>query len=128
MLAVASPAPPADQPSAPIAPITPILDFRAVTGRSGSPLPMLLDAARPILTTSGRAALALAFEQLTIGPGDEVLLPAYHCTAMTGPIRALGATPVSYRLRRDLTIDAAEVAARVGPRTRCVLADRKSVG
>lgn len=103
-------------------PIAPVLRIRSCGLRHKAPLPTLLDAAESILTTSGRAALALAFEQLRIGPGDEVLLPAYHCLAMIGPIRACGATPVFYRLNPDLSIDLAHLDTRITPRTRCIVA------
>jgi perosamine synthetase len=105
----------------PIAPITPIFECRPFHSRADLQLPMLLDAPEAVLTTSGRAALALAFRQLEIGPGDEVLVPAYHCVAMTGPVRALGATPVSYPTRRDFTIETADVVTRIGQRTRCLV-------
>lgn len=122
MLAVASSDSSRDLPGAPLAAIVPLLSCRGLTLGTARPQPTLLDTSQAVLTTSGRAALALAFRQLAIGAGDEVLVPAYHCIAITGPIRALGATPISYRLRRDLSIDVADVAARIGPRTRCVIA------
>jgi perosamine synthetase len=103
------------------APITPFLRHASLTLRNRSPLPTLLDSGDIALTTSGRTALALALEQLGIGPGDEVLLPAYHCVAMTAPIRALGATPVFYPLRADLSVASKDVETRVGPRVRSVL-------
>ena len=47
-------------------------------------------------TTSGRAAILLALEALGVGPGDQVLLPSYHCPTMVAPVTQLGATPVFY--------------------------------
>ena len=47
-------------------------------------------------TTSGRAAILLALEALGVGPGDQVLLPTYHCPTMVAPVTHLGATPVFY--------------------------------
>jgi dTDP-4-amino-4,6-dideoxygalactose transaminase len=57
-------------------------------------------------------ALALALERLGIGRGAKVLLPAYHCTALVEPVVRAGAVPVFYRVRRDLSIDLADVAVR----------------
>src|SRR5262245_25760167 len=102
-------------------PIAPVLRSRSLSTSHANPLQTLLDTDRCVLTTSGRAALALAFEELRIGPGDEVLLPAYHCVAMVGPIRACGATPVFYRLQRDLSIDLEHVDTLLSSRTRCIL-------
>ena len=47
-------------------------------------------------TTSGRAAILLALEALGVGPGDQVLLPTYHCPTMVAPVTHLGAKPVFY--------------------------------
>jgi dTDP-4-amino-4,6-dideoxygalactose transaminase len=89
--------------------------------REGSTLTTLLQAKQVIFTTSARAAIALALEQLRVGPGDEVLLPAYHCLAMREPILAAGAQPVFYRLDRRLEIDLADVEARITSRTRALI-------
>ncbi|HKE97078.1 MAG TPA: DegT/DnrJ/EryC1/StrS family aminotransferase, partial [Povalibacter sp.] len=43
------------------------------------------------------------------------------CVAMVGPIRACGATPVFYRLQRDLSIDLEHVDTLLSSRTRCIL-------
>lgn len=81
----------------------------------------LLDGSQTLLTTSARAAIALALEQLQISPGDEVLLPAYHCPAMRAPVEACGALPVFYRLDDSLNIDLGDLEARLTPRSRCVM-------
>ena len=46
-----------------------------------------------LFTTSGRAAIGLALEELGVGPGDKVLVPSYHCPTMVSPIVAAGAVP-----------------------------------
>lgn len=40
-----------------------------------------------------------------LGPGDRILLPAYHCLGMVEPLRQLGLEPLYYPIRSDLTID-----------------------
>ncbi len=80
-----------------------------------------MDGSQSLLTTSARAAIALALEQLEIGPGEEVLLPAYHCLAMRVPIEARGAVPVFYRVDEQLNIDLADLETRLSPRSRCVM-------
>ncbi|MDA0183506.1 DegT/DnrJ/EryC1/StrS aminotransferase family protein [Solirubrobacter phytolaccae] len=44
---------------------------------------------------SGLSALRLALAALGVGPGDEVLVPAYACVAIPNAVAALGATPVA---------------------------------
>jgi perosamine synthetase len=103
-------------------PVIPVLRTASLRIGARSNVPSLLDAKNRLLTTSGRAAISLALEQLEIGPGDEILVPAYHCLAMTGPILAKGAEPVFYRLHPDLTIDLDDISKRAGPKTRAMLA------
>ncbi len=81
----------------------------------------LLAAGRVAFTTSGRAALALALQRLEIRPGDEVLLPAFHCIAMSGPVRSLGAVPVFYCSHAKLDIDLADFRSRITSHTRCAI-------
>jgi dTDP-4-amino-4,6-dideoxygalactose transaminase len=47
-------------------------------------------------TTSGRAAIALALRELGVGPGDQVLIPTYHCPTMVSPAVFSGAKPVFF--------------------------------
>lgn len=47
-----------------------------------------------VATSSGTAALHLSLSSLRIGPGDEVILPAYTMIASLLPILYQGATPV----------------------------------
>ena len=47
-----------------------------------------------VATSSGTAALHLALLSLGIGPGDEVLLPSYVCSAPLHAVYHSGATPI----------------------------------
>ena len=47
-----------------------------------------------LLMSSGFGALASALIGLGIGPGDEVIVPAYTYTATVSPVIHVGATPV----------------------------------
>ncbi len=107
--------------AAPCASITPLLRGRSLRLFGRSRLPTLLDEDKALLTTSGRAALALALEALTIGAGDEVLIPAYHCLALSAPIVASGAQAIYYRMHADLSVDFEDLVSRVTARTRCIV-------
>jgi perosamine synthetase len=74
-----------------------------------------------IHVSSGRAAIALALEQSGIGPGDEVLVPAYHSDSMVSPVQWRGANPVFYKIRQDTAIDVEDLATRVTDTTKAVI-------
>jgi dTDP-4-amino-4,6-dideoxygalactose transaminase len=77
-----------------------------------------------VAVSSGTAALHLAMLGAGIEPGDEVLVPALTFVAGAAAVRYCGATPVLVEScgPEDLNIDPEDVARRIGPRTRAVLA------
>jgi dTDP-4-amino-4,6-dideoxygalactose transaminase len=93
--------------------------------RAGSPLPRTWegDLSSPIdyWFATGRAALLAGSRALGIGPGDEVLLPAYLCESVVTPVQAVGAIPTFYPVGRDFAVDPALVDRAVGPQTRAVV-------
>jgi perosamine synthetase len=71
----------------------------------------------------GRVALYAILRALGIGPGDEVIVPAFTCVAVPNAVLYTGATPVYVDIdEATYTVDPAAVAAAMGPRTRAVLA------
>jgi dTDP-4-amino-4,6-dideoxygalactose transaminase len=71
----------------------------------------------------GRVALYAILRALRIGPGDEVIVPAFTCVAVPNAILYAGATPVYVDIdERTYTPDPMVVEAAVGPRTRAILA------
>jgi len=71
--------------------------------------------------SSGTAALHLAVLALGIGPGDEVIVPAYTFPATANVVALSGARPVLVDVDpRTLVLDPARL--EVGPRTRAILA------
>ena len=77
-----------------------------------------------IAVSSGTAALHLTLLAAGIGAGDEVLVPATTFVADAAAVRYCGAEPVFVDSvgPADLGIDPEDAAARVGPRTRAILA------
>jgi dTDP-4-amino-4,6-dideoxygalactose transaminase len=72
---------------------------------------------------NGTDALVLVLDGLGVGPGDEVLCPAFTFYATAEAVSRLGATPVFCDIDPvTLNLDPSDVAARVTPRTRAVLA------
>jgi perosamine synthetase len=73
--------------------------------------------------SSGTAALHLALLALEIGPGDEVIVPAYTFPATANVVTLCGARAVLVDVDPDtFNLDVAAVAAAVGPSTRAVMA------
>ena len=74
-----------------------------------------------VAVSSGTAALHLAVLALGIGPGDEVLVPAYTFPATANVVALAGATPVLVDVDPEtFNLDPARV--EVGPRTKAIMA------
>ena len=74
-----------------------------------------------VATTSGSAALVAAILAAGIGPGDEVIVPAYTFVATFSSLIFCGAVPVLAEIDDSLTLDPSELARRASPRTRAVM-------
>jgi len=71
----------------------------------------------------GRVAMYALLRALGVGPGDEVIVPAFTCVAVPNAVLYAGATPVYVDIdEATYTADPAAVAAAMTPRTRVVLA------
>jgi len=74
------------------------------------------------LSGGGSAALWISMLALGIGPGDEVIVPGFTFVASISSIVYAGATPVLAEVDDSFNLDPADVAARITPRTRAILA------
>ncbi len=108
----------ATTPSIPIAPVLSGASFRrAGFARTAT----ILDAGDARLVTSGRIAIGLALREIGVGPGDTVLVPAYHSQSMVPPVLWRGAEPRFYRIRPDTAPDLDDLASRIDGHTRAVM-------
>lgn len=72
--------------------------------------------------SSGTAALHLALLALDIGPGDEVIVPAFSFVASANAVELVGATPVFVDIdTRTFNIDASKIESAISPRTRAIM-------
>src|ERR671927_113669 len=96
-------------------PLTDVVLEEAVASWTGLP--------HAVAVSSGTAALHLACAALRLGPGDEVIVPAFTFLASAHAPRYVGATPVL----ADVTspeapnLDVADVERRITERTRAVI-------
>ncbi len=74
-----------------------------------------------LLMSSGFGALTSALIGLGIGPGDEVIVPAYTYIASALAVVAVGAIPVIVEVDDTLTIDPAEVEKKISKNTKAVM-------
>jgi 8-amino-3,8-dideoxy-alpha-D-manno-octulosonate transaminase len=72
--------------------------------------------------TSGTAALDCAITGLGIGPGDEVIVPAYTWWSDYTCVVQAGALPVFADIDRSLCLDPRDFARKITPRTKAVIA------
>jgi perosamine synthetase len=70
----------------------------------------------------GRVALSAILRGLGVAPGDEVLLQAYTCSAVTSPLVHLGLRPVFVDIDRgSLTMNLALLREAISERTRAIV-------
>jgi 8-amino-3,8-dideoxy-alpha-D-manno-octulosonate transaminase len=74
-----------------------------------------------VAVTSGTAALITAVGALGVGPGDEVILPAWTWYSCFDAILAYGATPVFAEIDESTNIDPTDIERHVTPRTKVIM-------
>jgi 8-amino-3,8-dideoxy-alpha-D-manno-octulosonate transaminase len=74
-----------------------------------------------IAVSSGTTALAAALAALGVGPGDEVIVPAYTWISTPAAVLSVGAVPVIAEVDESLTIDPADAEAQITEATKVIL-------
>ncbi|MBI6545437.1 MAG: DegT/DnrJ/EryC1/StrS family aminotransferase [Cyanobacteria bacterium NC_groundwater_1444_Ag_S-0.65um_54_12] len=75
-----------------------------------------------IATTSCTTALHLILSAMGVGPGDEVIVPAFTWVATANVVLFCGATPVLVDVDPlTYNMDSDQVAAKISPRTKAIL-------
>jgi len=76
-----------------------------------------------VACSSGTAALHLVLLGMDIGPGDEVIVPSYVCSALLNAVSYVNAIPVLAEVDpQNHNIDPADVKRRLTSRTKAVIA------
>ncbi len=84
--------------------------FRESTGRKHA-----------LAVTSGTAALLCALQGLGVGPGDEVIVPAFGWIASISAILGVGAVPIITEVDESLTLDPEAARANISPFTKAIM-------
>lgn len=74
-----------------------------------------------LMCGGGTAALTCALAGIGIGPGDEVIVPAYTWLATATSVLAVGAIPVLAEVDESLSLDPDDFEARIGPHAKAVI-------
>ena len=81
-----------------------------------------LGTAEAVAVSSGTATLHLALRALEVGPGDDVIVPAFSHVATANVVELVGARPVFVDIDLEtFNIDVRQIADKVTPRTRAIL-------
>ncbi|SCY95096.1 DegT/DnrJ/EryC1/StrS family aminotransferase [Paracoccus tibetensis] len=92
-----------------------------ITARFERDLGALTGARHVLAVNSGTSALVAALAAAGIGPGDEVLVPAYTWMATAAAPVQVGAVPVLVEINETLTIDPDDIRAKITPYTRAIM-------
>lgn len=76
---------------------------------------------RVIALNSWTNAAELVLRWFGIGPGDEVIVPAYTYCATANIVKHVGAKPVMVDVLDDFTMDPEAVRQAMNPRTKCII-------
>ncbi len=75
-----------------------------------------------LAVTSGTAALEVAMAALQIGPGDEVIIPAWTWHSSATAVVRSGALPVFAEIDESFNIDPSDIEHRITPKTKVIMA------
>lgn len=75
----------------------------------------------PIFLSSGYAALTSALVAMGIGPGDEVIVPAYTYIATAMAVVASGAIPIIAEVDDTLTISPEDIRKKISKHTKAII-------
>lgn len=101
--------------SSPLLPRGPVLDWSSFQRADAPGIHSVEELPHTIFSTSGRAAIYLALQQLLLTPGDTVLVPTYHCPTMVAPVLLAHLKPAYFGISSEGlplldSIDASTVA------------------
>ena len=80
-----------------------------------------MGAAYSVCINGGTASITSGLAALGIGPGDEVIVPAYTFIATAGAVLAVGAIPVLCDVNETLTMDPDDAERKISSHTKAII-------
>lgn len=74
-----------------------------------------------LAVNSGTSSLICALIAAGVGPGDEVIIPAYTWVATAGVVAIVGAVPILAEIDESLTLDPKDLEKRITSRTKALI-------
>jgi dTDP-4-amino-4,6-dideoxygalactose transaminase len=74
-----------------------------------------------LAVTSGTGALVCALTGIGVGPGDEVIVPAYTWIASASAVFAVGGVPIPAEVDESLTLDPVDVERKITRYTKAIM-------
>lgn len=102
-------------------PRTPVLDWSTFSKDEVVATHSVDDIAHSVMTTSGRAAIYQALQQLRPAPGSIVLAPTYHCPTMIAPIILSDLEVAYFGIRPDGTPNLKTIDASTANRAKAMI-------
>ncbi len=94
---------------------------RGYTSRFENAFAETMGVEHVLTVNSGTNALVAALAASGIGPGDEVLVPAYTWVSTAIAPMAVGAVPVLVNIDESLTIDPEDIERNITPQTKAIM-------
>lgn len=91
---------------------------RSFTARFQTDLASKIGVKHALALNSGTSGLITALASAGIGPGDEVLIPAYTWVSTAIAPLAVGAVPILVDIDETLTIDTEDLERKISPHLR----------
>jgi len=80
-----------------------------------------IGAKHTLMVTSGMGALVSGLTAMGVGPGDEVIVPAYTFIASAIAVTAVGAIPVICDIDETMTMNPADVEKKISRATKAIM-------
>lgn len=96
-------------------------ETQSFTGRAQARLARMMGVDHALLVNSGTSALIVALKAAGIGPGDEVLVPAYTWVSTASAPLFLGAIPILVEIDESLTMDPADLERKITPFSKAII-------
>ena len=93
------------------------IDLQGEVERFESEFAAFLGVSHALAVSSGTGALHVALAALGVGPGQEVIVPAYMWVSVVAAVVNLGAIPVLADIDDTFCINPAELESKITPRT-----------